>query len=241
MVTFAHTLDALQSATTRRELWDISLRFYLDNGISRVSYHAAETNDHRGGIKTFGFDPDWVCHYIEGELIKVDPIPALAATSSKPFFWSEAALLVELTPEHQAYLKELAGSVSGDGLAFTAFGPKLRNAYIGLGFAHQRERPTAEQILQFQTVAQMGHLKWCQITEEKESPNPRLSRRELETIEWVARGKSNSDIAGILGISPHTVDTLMRRIYEKLGVRDRTSAAIKAVGSGLLQYHDPAT
>jgi DNA-binding NarL/FixJ family response regulator len=41
-------------------------------------------------------------------------------------------------------------------------------------------------------------------------------------------------IAEILAISPGTVDTYMRRIYDKLEVSDRTSAAVKGVGMGLI-------
>ncbi len=61
-----------------------------------------------------------------------------------------------------------------------------------------------------------------------------LSARQREILSWVALGKSNSIIASILGISPHTVDTHMRRIFERLGTTDRTVAAIRAVQSGMI-------
>ena len=51
---------------------------------------------------------------------------------------------------------------------------------------------------------------------------------------WIARGKSYGVIADILDVSRHTVDTLVRRIFEKLGVTDRTTAAIRAVGAGIV-------
>ncbi|WP_068309911.1 helix-turn-helix transcriptional regulator [Aliiruegeria sabulilitoris] len=61
-----------------------------------------------------------------------------------------------------------------------------------------------------------------------------LSPREAEILRWIARGKSNSVIAEILGISPHTVDTHIRRIYRKLGAGDRTTAALRGMETGLL-------
>ncbi|WP_244520908.1 response regulator transcription factor [Aliiruegeria lutimaris] len=61
-----------------------------------------------------------------------------------------------------------------------------------------------------------------------------LSPREAEILRWIARGKSNSVIAEILGISRHTVDTHIRRIYRKLGAGDRTTAALRGMESGLL-------
>lgn len=59
-----------------------------------------------------------------------------------------------------------------------------------------------------------------------------LSHRQLEILSWVAQGKSNNVIATILGISAHTVDTHLRRAFERLETSDRTVAAIRAVQNG---------
>lgn len=56
-------------------------------------------------------------------------------------------------------------------------------------------------------------------------PHQPLAPREEEVMRWVAEGKSNAEIACILGISPLTVKTHLQRIYPKLGVENRTSAA----------------
>ncbi|WP_068318462.1 helix-turn-helix transcriptional regulator [Aliiruegeria sabulilitoris] len=67
------------------------------------------------------------------------------------------------------------------------------------------------------------------------TPNaPLLSERETEVMTWVAEGKSNSVIATILGISPHTVDTHLRRAFQKLDTTSRTVAAVRAVQGGLI-------
>ncbi|MFO1141106.1 MAG: helix-turn-helix transcriptional regulator [Amaricoccus sp.] len=58
--------------------------------------------------------------------------------------------------------------------------------------------------------------------------------RRAEVLVWVARGKSNGSIADILGISAHTVDAHLRRIYLKLGVADRLSAALRGLGFGII-------
>jgi DNA-binding CsgD family transcriptional regulator len=55
-----------------------------------------------------------------------------------------------------------------------------------------------------------------------------LTPREREVLEWVAAGKTSRDIAAILGAKPRTVEKHLERIYEKLGVENRTAAAARA-------------
>ena len=62
-----------------------------------------------------------------------------------------------------------------------------------------------------------------------------LSNRENEVLTWIARGKSNHAISKIIGISEGSVDTYVRRIFEKMGVRDRVTAAVTGVTRGLVQ------
>ena len=58
-----------------------------------------------------------------------------------------------------------------------------------------------------------------------------LTQRESEVLLWIGRGKSNKDIADILGLSPRTVNKHLEQVYAKLGVENRASAAIKAIQS----------
>jgi DNA-binding response OmpR family regulator len=55
-----------------------------------------------------------------------------------------------------------------------------------------------------------------------------LTGRESEVLVWIAKGKSNRDIAEILGLSARTVNKHLEQIYVKLGVENRASAAVKA-------------
>ena len=55
--------------------------------------------------------------------------------------------------------------------------------------------------------------------------NRLLTLREREVLHWLARGKSNAEIAMILGISAATVGKHLEHIYPKLGVENRTAAA----------------
>ncbi len=56
-----------------------------------------------------------------------------------------------------------------------------------------------------------------------------LTGREAEVLLWIAQGKSNRDVAGILACSPRTVNKHLEQIYSKLQVDNRTAAAMQAL------------
>ena len=55
-----------------------------------------------------------------------------------------------------------------------------------------------------------------------------LTNRETEILGWVARGKTNQEIAVLLIVSPHTVRKHLEHVYEKLRVNSRTAAVARA-------------
>jgi len=57
-----------------------------------------------------------------------------------------------------------------------------------------------------------------------------LTAREREVLGWVAAGKTDRDVAAIVGISPRTVHKHLQHIYDKLGVETRTAAVMRALG-----------
>jgi DNA-binding response OmpR family regulator/DNA-binding CsgD family transcriptional regulator len=57
----------------------------------------------------------------------------------------------------------------------------------------------------------------------------KLTAREAEVLYWVVKGKINRDIADIVGSSPATVKKHLERVFAKLGVETRTSAAAMAM------------
>ena len=76
----------------------------------------------------------------------------------------------------------------------------------------------------------------AEITDEKQRASEtndteivtNLTQREIEVLRWVAEGATNTEISERLCISPHTVKSHVIHIFNKLGVNDRTQAAVWA-------------
>ncbi|MBT2486609.1 MULTISPECIES: response regulator transcription factor [unclassified Microbacterium] len=107
---------------------------------------------------------------------------------------------------------------------------------------------SAQEVLQAVRVVSAGHSTLApEVTSrllEQFSARPRskphafteaqLSRRELQLIRLIAQGRTNPGIAEELHLSTETIKTYVKRLFQKLGVSDRTQLAVLAHEAGLL-------
>lgn len=63
--------------------------------------------------------------------------------------------------------------------------------------------------------------------------NSDMTKRELEVIDLIARGKTNKEISDELFISEKTVKNHVSNIFKKIGVKDRTQAAVYAIRNNI--------
>lgn len=71
-------------------------------------------------------------------------------------------------------------------------------------------------------------------------PRARITRRELELLRLAANGNTNEAIGHHLGITKDTVNGTLRRVYLKLGAKDRSNAVAIALVRGVLKPSDIA-
>jgi DNA-binding CsgD family transcriptional regulator len=63
---------------------------------------------------------------------------------------------------------------------------------------------------------------------------PKLSPREKECLEWVAKGLSDTDIGDLLSISSSTVTSYIKNVRDKFKVRTRIQAVTIAISCGII-------
>jgi DNA-binding CsgD family transcriptional regulator len=64
---------------------------------------------------------------------------------------------------------------------------------------------------------------------DRERPKPNLTEREKEVLRLVCDGLTNAEIAACLHVSRETVKSELKRIFRKIGVGNRTQAAVLLV------------
>jgi DNA-binding NarL/FixJ family response regulator len=63
---------------------------------------------------------------------------------------------------------------------------------------------------------------------------PELSQRETEVLQMLLKGRSNKEIGSSLFVCEDTVKAHLKTLFQKLGVKDRTEAAISAIRQGIV-------
>lgn len=186
-------------------------------------------------IRSEGFPLSFVSQYVEEELWRHDPAVRAATNRFRPFCRAELGDSLPLSPQEERFAELCRDYDLGKGVVIPVFGPRGSNGFVEVVTAEDCGDSTPENIYEMQTIAQMAHQRYCELKGFGEAQPPQLSDRENQILFWVAQGKSNRSIAGILDISANTVDTYLRRIYEKLDVTDRTRAAILGIAYGLIR------
>jgi DNA-binding CsgD family transcriptional regulator len=185
-------------------------------------------------IYAFGWPQDWVDTYLEANYIHVDPVPRAAIRQTLPFWWSEVDTMIDLDAEEKAYLLKVRSQGFGIGLGVPVFGPSGRNGYYAAGFGTSGYTPDESQVAQVHAACQIAHLRFCDLILESLPEHVSLSDRERQILGLLVRGQSNQMIATKLKISSNTVDTYVRRCFEKLDVHDRMTAGLRGLALGLV-------
>ena len=180
-----------------------------------------------------GFERNWETDYNENGRW-IDPLPDIALKRSAPFLWSQAPRLAKLADNERIYLRDLANHGMVEGVAVYCTAPNARSGFVGIGLPKDPASISDVKVRQVGVAAQLCFQRYCELVGTYGETLPELSQRELDVIRWIGEGKSNAVIAEILGISKNSVDSYVKRIFAKLGVSDRTTAAVRAVALGLI-------
>ena len=237
-VPLRNTVEDFETCQSFSQLKNCSIRYALKLGISAMTYHhlphigSADSSSYN--VLSVGFPNGLMEKYEAEHLNEVDPSLRAILTGSKARWWREVEYVEKLKPAEKAYLKSIDVDEMGHGLILPVFGPMGRNGFVALGFGQEKPNLDQSSLSIVQMLCQLAHQRYCDLLLIDLPSHLRLSERESEILTWVVKGKSNSLIADILGIKETTVITYLQRSYDKLGVNNRLTAALRAMASGEL-------
>jgi DNA-binding CsgD family transcriptional regulator len=229
----------VESVSRLEDLWREMVAFSRTCGVRRIGYHhlppPGAPDAHLLRVENDGFGDALLAQYLAARGRGLAVLANVIQNSVRPVYLDELGELVELTPAERAHLDAYRAAGVQNGLGLQVFGPNGRNGIFAIDLAPDPPRLPPGELARLRWACQAMHLRYCDLLLPTLGRLPSLSSREAEVLGWVVRGKSNAAIGDILGISAHTVDAHLRRIYLKLGVFDRISAALRALGFGLIK------
>ncbi len=230
-----HDSDIFRNISNAAQVSEVIHALYascLLIGGDKLSYHPETmfegvTSAH-SNVFAMGFPKEWTEFYLAGGGKAFDPVPEIVMQAGRVMTWREALCQLTLTDGERDWFKRAEEHGLLNGLGFPLWGPRSQNAFVAIGFPGNDVDVRPEVIRAEHMLLHAGHVKIVELS-AGQPESAVLSQREREVLTWIAKGKSNTDIATILSISPETVATYKRRIYAKLECHDRIGAVVKAL------------
>ncbi|MDP8916571.1 MAG: LuxR family transcriptional regulator [Pseudomonadota bacterium] len=238
----AAALEFLQAGPAAKNLEEFQGRFEAairHHGFSRYSYvRLAEHGKPITPQLAFGRGVEaWAAYYIEQGFGAHDPAMAGIFNNTRPFAWSDVRGQAQ-TPEARRVFAEAQQTGAREGLLVPIHGAAGELSSVLMMSEEPSFDPAARTTLHAMAMlyATLG-LPLAEVEDDEPRPGP-FTKRELECIQWVARGKSDWDASRIMGISESTVNMHVERIKRKLGVRNRPQMIYEMFRRGWLRPED---
>lgn len=187
------------------------------------------------------YSATWRDRYDADKLHYVDPTVGHCLTRSVPLIWQPEHY--NDAPRQREFYEEASGYGIRSGITFPIHGPNGEFGVVSFAsdslpseqFGAHASSALAELSL-IRDYAFESSLKFVGARSGDDAP--RLTRRELEVLNWVMVGKSSWEISRITRCSEATVNFHMGNIRQKFKVNTRQQALVKAIALGIISPED---
>ncbi|BAV50902.1 transcriptional regulator [Mesorhizobium loti] len=174
-----------------------------------------------------GWSPEWHRRYVAEEYFLHDPCVAQCRHSPQPFRWGELPA-AKLVARAKLVMNEAAEFGMKEGICVPIHVPLAGPGVVTMASDRMDVPPSAMPLIETLCVHTFRSLSALGTAGDGDEPTP-LTARERELLEWSAQGKSNDDIACILGVTRNTVESHQRNIRGKLDAINVAHAIVKAL------------
>lgn len=176
---------------------------------------------------------EWQEHWVEKKLWHVDPIVHANLVRTEPFEWKE--IFQASSREGRQVFYEARAFGLADGFTVPSHhlsGPINTVTVVGEKLDWS---PKERAMMHLLSLYFVGTLKRLMGETRDTDADPKFTAREIQVINYIATGKTSSEVADILSISENTVGFHMKRILTKLDCHTRTQAVVEAYRRGYLR------
>jgi LuxR family quorum-sensing system transcriptional regulator CciR len=226
--------------TTSAELGDLldELTRELRFRFWALTHHGDIRRQGGRAIRLHNYPGEWAEYYDAHSLGVSDPVHRASHVTSLGFAWSRIPQMIALTPRDREILARGGANGIGDGFTVPAHVPG--EAHGSCSFANpagvclpEDHLPLAQLIgtFAFEAARRLWRVR-------PTAPAAPLTDRQRECLIWVARGKTDWEIAQILGVAHHTVVMHLKHARDRFGGGKRTSLVAQALYDTSISFPD---
>jgi LuxR family quorum-sensing system transcriptional regulator CciR len=204
--------------------------------------HHVDVRKSSVAIRLHNYPSGWEQWFDEQGLGAADPVHRASHLTSVGFAWSNIDQMIRLTPRDRTVLELARKEGIGDGFTVPANVPGETHGSVSFAAETGRQlNPDHFPLTQLVGAFAFDAARRIHRLREPIDPLPRLTDRQRECVVWAARGKSDWEIARILGVSHETVIMHLKQARERYGVAKRTLLAVHALFDGTIAFFDVLT
>ena len=250
MVDIGRVIEEIQRSECSSEAFGIFCKAAEQYGYDKVCF-TLMTDHPTLGLQAFhgfatSYPDDWMSHYMAQNYYPEDPVVYRCFQSPAPFFWDEAVVVQSRDPAKddkalntsKRLMNEAAEAGLGDGIGMPFISLSGELSAVGLS----RDRPvTGRNYHELAEVALIGnafHDKFLSFYASRAVPH--VTDRERDVLAWSAEGKTDAEIAIILGVSSATIRFHWNNVFKKMQVSSKVLATCMAIRLGIICVQKPA-
>jgi LuxR family quorum-sensing system transcriptional regulator CciR len=203
-----------------------------------MTHHGNFQHRQRGLVYVSNYPREFVEKNRMAGALSHDPIVEACERTLTGFFWADVGTIIPMTTRHQERLKEVVTSGLADGFVVPAHIPGENLGSCHFAAEAGKELPR-ENAAAYQSLALFGFEAARRLTREINGDlagYPRLTDRQRECLIHSARGKSDTVIGQLLGLSPKTVNSYMEAAKTRYGVATRAQLIASALCASEITY-----
>lgn len=199
--------------------------------------HASLCGTGTGLLRIDNYPAAWIEEFTARGYASDDPVHLASRRTNAGFGWCELGKLVRLDRRHKQILAGSRRYGLGTGLTVPANVPGEPSASCSFAVRAGRDLPAAR----LHCAELIGAHALCAARSLRPAPlseRPHLSRRERQCLKLVALGKTDWEIACILGLSPHTTHQYVKRARAAYDTISRTQLVVYGLRDAWISFED---